>query len=54
VFRDLGVDGTWSRAAFFFSGDIRLDWRTPLELLLRGEIEAVRRAAAAYGEQMPA
>lgn len=48
--RDLGVQGAWTRAAFFLSGDIRLDWRTPLEMLLRGEVEAVRRAAA-YGEQ---
>jgi hypothetical protein len=51
VLRVLDVDGEWTRAAFFLSGDIRLDWRTPLEMLLRGEIEAVRNAAAAYGEQ---
>jgi len=54
VLADMGVDGPWSRAAFFFSGDIRLDWRTPLEVLLSGDVEAVRRAAAAYGEQVPA
>jgi hypothetical protein len=51
---DIGVNSPWSQAAFFFSGDIRLDWHTPLEVLLRGDIDAVRRAAAAYGEQVPA
>ena len=54
VLSDIGVDSPWSQAAFFFSGDIRLDWHTPLTVLLRGEIDAVRRAAAAYGEQVPA
>jgi hypothetical protein len=54
VLGSIGVRSPWSQAAFFFSGDIRLDWRTPLEMLLRGEIEAVTRAASAYGEQMPA
>jgi len=54
VLRDLGLDSPWGQAAFFFSGDIRLDWHTPLETLLRGDIDAVRRAAVAYGEQVPA
>ena len=54
VLAALGVDSPWSRAAFFFSGDLRLDWRTPLEVLLSGDVEAVRLAAAAYGEQVPA
>ena len=54
VLRDIGVASPWSRAAFFLSGDIRLDGRTPLETLLHGDVEAVRRAAAAYGEQVPA
>ncbi|HEV8635583.1 MAG TPA: hypothetical protein VG370_15265 [Chloroflexota bacterium] len=43
-----GVD-PWSQAAWFLSGDARLDDDTPLEALRRGEAEAVRRAAAAYG-----
>lgn len=47
----MGVHSSWMRAAFFLSGDVRLDGRTPLDALLDGEIEAVRRAAAAYGEQ---
>jgi hypothetical protein len=54
VLADLGTESPWTQAAFFFSGDIRLDWRTPLEVLLRGDIDAVRRAAAAFGEQVPA
>jgi len=45
-----GVDA-WTQAAWFLSGDARLDDDTPLEALRRGEAEAVRRAAAAYGEQ---
>lgn len=54
VLANLGAESPWTQAAFFFSGDIRLDWRTPLEVLLRGDIDAVRRAAAAFGEQVPA
>jgi hypothetical protein len=52
VFRNMSVRSPWMRAAFFLSGDLRLDGRTPLEMLLRGEIEAVRDAGAAYGEQL--
>jgi hypothetical protein len=51
VFRNIGVDDPWMQAAYFLSGELRLDGRTPLEMLQRGEVEAVRRAAAAYGEQ---
>ena len=50
--RDLNVHGPWSRVAFFLSGDLRLNGRTPLEALLLGEVDAVRGAAAAYGEQL--
>ena len=52
IFRNIGVDDPWMQAAYFLSGDLRLDGRTPLEMLRRGEVEAVRRAAAAYGEQL--
>jgi hypothetical protein len=52
VLRDIGVRDPWMQAAYFLSGDIRLDGQTPLEMLRRGEAEAVRRAAAAYGEQL--
>jgi hypothetical protein len=52
VLRGLGVRNVWMRAAFFLSGDLRLDGRTPLEALLDGEIDAVRAAAAAYGDQL--
>ena len=50
VLRAFGVRDPWMRAAFFLTGNLRLDSRTPLEVLLRGEVEAVRTAAAAYGE----
>lgn len=46
----LKVYDPWMRAAFFLSGDPRLNGATPLEELRRGNIEAVRRAASAYGE----
>jgi hypothetical protein len=52
AFRDIGVRDPWMQAAYFLSGDARLDGQTPLDMLRRGEIEAVRRAAAAYGEQL--
>ena len=50
----LGVDGPWTRVAFFLSNDIRLDGQTPLAVLLDGRIDAARNAAAAYGVQVPA
>jgi hypothetical protein len=52
VLRELGVRNVWMRAAFFLSGDLRLNGRTPLEVLLLGDIDAVRDAGAAYGEQL--
>jgi hypothetical protein len=51
--RDLGVNSPWSRVAFFLSGDLRLDGQTPLAILMQGDIDAVRDAAA-YGVQVPA
>lgn len=44
-----GVEDPWMRAAFFLSGDARLDGERPLERLKRGDVEAVKEAAAAYG-----
>jgi hypothetical protein len=52
IFRNIGVDDPWMQAAYFLSGELRLDGQTPLEVLQRGDIEAVRKAAAAYGEQL--
>ncbi|MGE3271154.1 MAG: hypothetical protein AB7P40_20555 [Chloroflexota bacterium] len=52
VLRRLSVRNSWMRAAFFLSGDLRLDGRTPLEALLHGDIDAVSAAGAAYGEQV--
>jgi hypothetical protein len=51
IFRAFGVRDPWMQAAFFLSGNLRLGGQTPLEVLLRGEVEAVRSAAAAFGEQ---
>ena len=50
VLRNIGVDDPWMQAAYFLSGERLLNGRTPLEVLQRGEVEAVRKAAAAYGE----
>jgi hypothetical protein len=52
VLGHMSVRSPWMRAQFFLTGDLRLNGRTPLEMLLRGEVDAVRRAAAAYGEQL--
>jgi len=52
VLHDLGVHDPWMSAAFFLSSDLRLGGRTPLEVLLSGDVEAVRRAGVAYGEQL--
>ena len=48
--RELGVRDPWMKAAFFLSGDPRLDGASPLEVLRRGDPEAVLRAARGYGE----
>jgi len=41
----------WMQSIFFANGNDRLNRRTPLDALRRGETEAVVRAAEAYGEQ---
>jgi hypothetical protein len=41
----------WTQLSFFLSGNFRLSGETPLHALRRGKVEAVRRAARAYGEQ---
>jgi hypothetical protein len=50
VLSDFGITNPWSQAAFFLGGNIYLDGESPLEALQRGQVEAVRRAARAYGE----
>lgn len=50
VLRSLPAPGPWSRILFLQSGDPYLNRETPLELIRRGEIEPVRRLAAAYDE----
>jgi hypothetical protein len=51
VLAELQGHGRWMQAAFMLSGDARLGGETPLAELRRGHVEAVRRAARAYGEQ---
>lgn len=41
----------WAQAAWLLSEDARLGDRRPLDVLRAGEVDAVLRAAAAYGEQ---
>ena len=50
VLTSLSVHDPWMRSAFFLSGDPRLESERPLDELRRGNVEAVRRAAAGYGE----
>ena len=50
VLASLTVHDPWMRAAFFLSGDPRLGGATPLEELRRGNVDAVVRAAAGYGD----
>jgi len=49
VLSSFGVEDPWMRASFFLSGDARLGGERPLDRLRRGDVEAVKRAAAAYG-----
>lgn len=41
----------WMQVAFFLTPDVRLQGETPLAVLRRGDVAAVRRAAEVYGEQ---
>jgi hypothetical protein len=50
VLDSLTATGPRSRVTFLQSGDPYFDGQTPLELIRRGEIEIVRRLAAAYDE----
>ncbi len=50
ILTSLPEQDPWMQAAFVLSGDPRLNGATPLDELRRGSIDAVRRAAAGYGE----
>jgi len=52
VFDAMTIRSPWMRAQFFLTGDLRLNGRRPLDVLRGGDVEAVRRAGAAYGEQL--
>jgi hypothetical protein len=51
---DLTVADPWARAAFFLSGEPRLDGMTPLNALRSGDTTGVRRAARGHGEHSAA
>ncbi|MCC7103947.1 MAG: hypothetical protein IT307_02275 [Chloroflexi bacterium] len=50
VLEAMTVRDPWMQAAFFLSGDPRLEGKTPLERLRRGDVDAVLLAARGYGE----
>ncbi len=52
VLNVFGVEDPWMRAAFFLGGNARLGGERPLDELRRGNVEAVKRAASSYGEQL--
>ena len=51
VLQELQGIGPWMRAAFMLTGDAHLGGERPLDVLRRGEIEAVVAAAREYGVQ---
>ena len=50
VMAELAEHDPWSRVIFFLSPNSRLSGRSPLQALRVGQVDAVRRAAAAFGE----
>lgn len=50
VLDSFGVEEAWMKASFFLRQNGRLGDKRPLDALRDGEIEAVERAARAYGE----
>lgn len=51
VLAAFSVDDPWTQAAFFLGANTTLNGERPLDVLRRGEVSAVRRAAWALGEQ---
>jgi hypothetical protein len=51
VLDDLRDHDPWMQLAFMLNPNAYLDDRTPLEMLRRGGLETIRRAARAFGEQ---
>lgn len=50
VLAEFDVQDPWDQVAFLLSENIYLDDGVPLDELKRGRVDAVRRAARAYGE----
>ncbi|MBM3505631.1 MAG: hypothetical protein FJX65_17410 [Alphaproteobacteria bacterium] len=44
------INDPWMRVNFMLTGDRRLGGKRPIDLLRKGEVDDVVRAAAAYGE----
>lgn len=44
------VDDAWMRVNFMLTGDARVEGQRPIDLLRKGQVEDVERAATAYGE----
>ncbi len=51
VLKALAGTDSWMQLAFLVGSNDRLNRKSPVELLRRGEIDGVLRAAASYGEQ---
>ena len=54
VLADLSDHDPWMQLSFMLNPNPHLDDQSPLEMLRRGELKAVRRAAQAFGEQRAA
>lgn len=54
VLDELKSDGIWTVMIFMLTGDLRLDGKTPLEMLRQGEIAQVVWAASCYGKHSAA
>jgi hypothetical protein len=50
VLEALSAHDSWAQARFFVSGNRRLGRKRPIDLLGRGELEAVLVAVRAFGE----
>lgn len=51
VLAELSVRDGWMQVAFMVNANTRLNGESPLAMLKRGDVQLVRQAARAYGEQ---
>lgn len=52
VLEAFGVESPWMRASFLLGGNARLGGERPLDEIRKGNIDDVKQAASAYGEQL--